>query len=91
MWDEPVSYGQAKREWDLEVRMDEYKQDAMIQLSKIVSEDYLEEIAGILAYSYLQEDKDAERIASHLDLDQLHFHAILGEKQKFEQRITNNI
>lgn len=89
MWDEPVSYHEARSEYMLDMRMTEYKQDAMTKLSTILKDGYLEEIAGIIAYAYTNDDEDANRIASRLNLQQLHFDAVLGDEENFKLNYAN--
>ena len=73
-----------KEENGMNKRMHESKKECLAALSSIVHSDYLRDFAEVLSYAYLEEDCGAERIARKLDLNQLHFSAVLNREEDYE-------
>ena len=65
-------------------RMHESKIECLAALSSIVHPDYLRDFAEVLSYAFFEEDLGAERIAQKLDLNQLHFAAVLDRESDYE-------
>lgn len=81
---EVFSDKEAEEQYFFDHSMWQHKEDMEKAFSLIVHKDYLGEMASIFAFAYYNSDADAERIAGHLGLNQLHMAATLGYTEDFK-------
>lgn len=90
-WEDRWADQEAGEAYFFETTMNKHRQEAKSRLLSAITREYEDEIVSILARAYHSEDEAAIKLAKHLDLNQLHFDALLEHEQEFKLNYYNRI
>ena len=87
MFDCPQTYQESKEEFMILEQMENQRQETLKALKTIISPDFVESFAMILASAYESRCDVAEKIVKILGLEQLNLCAVDGDFERYKKEL----